>query len=152
MTNLEPRLFDYDDSIRWLAGAMLGCTLPKVEWTHEAHLATCAWMVLERPDLLPERDLPGFIRRYNEAVGGTNDSTQGYHETITQTFIVGVRRSLARNASGSLCERVNALLRDPEGRRDWPLSFYSRELLFSAEARLRWASPDLANLPDARSD
>jgi hypothetical protein len=49
------------------------------------------------------------------------------HETITQTYISGVRRFLARpDAALPLVEKVNALLRAPEGRRDarssiWPL-------------------------------
>lgn len=42
---------------------------------------------------------------------------------------------------------TNALLTAPEGRRDWPLRFYSRELLFSKEARLGWMEPDLARPP-----
>ena len=54
------------------------------------------WLVLERPDIVPERDLPGLIRRYNESVGGVNDETQGYHETITQCFIRAVRVYLRR--------------------------------------------------------
>ena len=37
----------------------------------------------------------------------------------------------------------NALLLAPEGRRDWPLRFYSPELLFSPAARLGWVEPDL---------
>lgn len=37
----------------------------------------------------------------------------------------------------------SALLRAPEGRRDWPLRFYSAEWLFSVEARLGWVEPDL---------
>ena len=40
-------------------------------------------------------------------------------------------------------ELVNELLLSPMGRRDWPLRFYSRELLFSVEARRRFAPPDL---------
>jgi hypothetical protein len=40
-----------------LGERMLACTLPRAEWTHEAHLATCAWLILERPDITPERDL-----------------------------------------------------------------------------------------------
>ncbi|MDQ8755017.1 hypothetical protein RCO27_02140 [Sphingosinicella sp. LHD-64] len=72
---------------------MLACTLPKAEWTHEAHLSTCAWLVLERPDIVPERDLPHLIRRYNESVGGVNDETQGYHETITQISIRAVHEA-----------------------------------------------------------
>ena len=147
MTEFVPRPFEQDDDIRRLGAAMIACTLAKAEWTHEAHLATCAWLVLERPDIVPERDLPGLIRRYNVSVGGVNDETQGYHETITQVFIRGVRQALARSEGRGLAERVNALLAEPEGGRDWPLRFYSRERLFSAEARLGWVEPDLAALP-----
>ena len=146
MSELEPRLFADDASVRHVGEGLLARSLPRAEWTHEAHLAACTWIVLERPDLRPERDLPGLIRRYNESVGGVNDATQGYHETITQVFIRAVRRSLA-GSSGTLCDRVNALLRAPEGKRDWPLRFYSRERLFSVEARLGWVEPDLAPLP-----
>jgi hypothetical protein len=39
------------------------------------------------------------------------------------------------------------LLLAPEGRRDWPLRFYSAGLLFSKAARLEWVEPDLAGLP-----
>jgi hypothetical protein len=75
-----------------------------------------------------------------------NDETQGYHETITQLSIRAVRRALARSEGQGLAARVNALLQSPEGRRDWPLRFYSPERLFSKEARLRWVDPDLAPL------
>jgi hypothetical protein len=33
------------------------------------------------------------------------------------------------------------------GRRDWPLRFYSRELLFSVEARRNFVEPDVAAFP-----
>jgi hypothetical protein len=79
----EPRLFRDDEAIRSVGERMLACALPKSEWTHEAHLATTLWLVTERPDIRPEHDLPGLIRRYNESVGGVNDDNQGYHETIT---------------------------------------------------------------------
>jgi len=59
----EPRLFPDDDAIRRVGEGLLACTLPRPEWTHEAHLAACAWLILERPDILPERDLPHLIRR-----------------------------------------------------------------------------------------
>jgi hypothetical protein len=72
-----------------------------------------------------------------------NDETQGYHETITQVSIRAVRAALARSEGRTLVERVNALLEAPEGQRDWPLRFYSRELLFSPEARLGWVEPEL---------
>ena len=148
MESHEPRLFASDEAIRRIGEGMIARTLPRPEWTHEAHLATCAWLILERPDISPERELPGLIRRYNESVGTVNDETQGYHETITQVFIRGVRLSLAASeGKGGLADRVNLLLLSPEGRRDWPLGFYSRERLFSVEARMGWVEPDLSRLP-----
>jgi hypothetical protein len=127
----EPRLWPHDDAIRDTGTRFLALSLPRPEWTHEAHISTTCWLILERTDILPERDLPGLIRRYNESVGGVNDASQGYHETITRLFIRTLRRALAER-DGPLHARVNAILAAPEGRRDWPLRFYSRELLFSA--------------------
>ena len=43
---------------------------------------------------------------------------------------------------------ANALPMAEEGRRDWPLRFYTAELLFSKEARLGWVEPDRAGLPE----
>jgi hypothetical protein len=144
----RPRLFTSDEAIRHIGEGLLACSLARSEWTHEAHLASCLWLLVDRPGILPERDLPDIIRRFNESVGGVNDATQGYHETITQCFIRGVRLFLGRTpGEWPLVEKVNALLRTPEGRRDWPLRFFSRELLFAAEARLGWVEPDVAPLP-----
>lgn len=143
----EPRLWPNDHAIRRVGEGFLAHTLPKSEWTHEAHISTTSWLILERPEILPERDLPGLIRRYNESVGGMNSDTEGYHETITQVYIRTLRLSLTESEGQGLAERVNAVLLAPEGRRDWPLRFYSRELLFSKEARLEWVEPDIAPLP-----
>ena len=146
----EPRLFRDDEAIRSVGERMLACALPKSEWTHEAHLATTLWLVTERPDICPEHDLPTLIRRYNESVGGVNDDTQGYHETITQCFIRAIRLYLKRvDPALPLVQKVNGLLRSEEGRRDWPLCFYDPKTLFSVEARRGWVEPDLAEMPVA---
>ena len=143
-----PRPFASDAAVRRIGEGLLGCSLGRAEWTHEAHLAACLWAIVERPDIVAERDLPDIIRRFNESVGGINDETQGYHETITQCFICGVRHYLARTDPAlALVEKVNGLLAAPEGRRDWPLGFYSAERLFSVEARLSRIAPDLRPLP-----
>ena len=62
-------------------------------------------------------------------------------------FLHGVRLFLAEaDPSEPLHELVNELLLSPMGRRDWPLRFYSRERLFSVEARRSFVAPDLAAL------
>jgi hypothetical protein len=77
-----------------------------------------------------------------------NSDTQGYHETITRLFLLGVRLFLTQAGRREpLFELVNGLLLSPMGRRDWPLRFYSSERLFSVEARRHFVDPDLRPLP-----
>lgn len=148
MTDHEIRLFETDAAVVHVGDGLIACTLPRPEWTHEAHLAACLHIVRDRADIMPERDLPGIIRRYNESVGGVNDDHQGYHETITQAFIAGARAHLAERPAGEeLVRSVNALLVSPRGARDWPLRHYSRALLFSVPARRGFVAPDLFPLP-----
>lgn len=144
MTEFSIRLFADDAAVRRVGEGLLARTLPRAEWTHEAHLAACLWLLTERADVLPERDLPGIIRRYNVSVGGENTDSAGYHETLTQLYIRGVRMFLADCAAVGLAGRVNALLASEIAPRNWPLQFYSRERLFSVAARRGWLEPDLA--------
>jgi hypothetical protein len=148
MTEYSPRLFTTDAEIEHLGEGLLACTLARAEWTHEAHLAATTYLLLRRPDVALDVELPGIIRRFNESVGGVNSETEGYHETITRAFLHGVRLFLAgADRSEPLHKLVNDLLKSRMGRRDWPLRFYSRERLFSVEARLTHVEPDLENLP-----
>lgn len=147
-----PRLFADDEAIRHVGRGLLDRSLPKEEWTHEAHLAACLWIVTERPEIDPVRDMRGIISAYNEAVGGVNDDHGGYHDSITHCFIAGVRSWMARSGAETLVDRVNGLLLAREGRRDWPLRFYSRERLFSVEARRARIEPDLRPFPQLPRD
>jgi hypothetical protein len=149
MADHKPRLFVDSAAVVRVGQGLLGGSLPKAEWTHEAHLASTTWLARERPDIALETDLPGIIRAFNESVGGVNDDTQGYHETITQCFIRAVRLHLVdRPREEALVASVNALLESERGRRDWPLRFYTASRLFSVSARCGWIAPDLAPLPE----
>ncbi len=143
-SEMTPRLFAADAEIVRIGEGLLDHSLPKEHWTHEAHLAACLWLLHARPDIWPERDLPDIIRSFNAAKGGINDDSQGYHETLTQLYIQGVRAFMADLAPGMvLTTAVNALLESEIGRRDWPLTLYQRETLFSVTARREWVEPDL---------
>ena len=148
MTEFPVRHFLSDDAVAHIGEGLIARTLPREEWTHEAHLAATTYLTLRQPEIDLDAELPGIIRRYNESVGGVNDDTQGYHETITRVFLHGVRLFLAEaDLDEPLHELVNELLLSPMGRRDWPLRFYSAERLFSVDARRKFVSPDLAALP-----
>ena len=140
--------FRNDDEVRALGEGMMARTLPKARWTHAAHWATTLWMLTEKPEMLPERDLPGLIRAYNESVGGQNTDTAGYHETITQASIQAARRFLgSREELGEpLFASCNALMETELGDPDWLLEFWKKETLFSVKARKEWVEPDRAEI------
>jgi hypothetical protein len=146
-TEFSARLFAGDEDIRAIGTGLLARTLPREAWTHEAHLGACLWLLSERPDIDVDAEIADIIRRFNESVGGVNDDHNGYHDSITRAYVAGVRLFLSETTATSLAERVNAMLLSDVGRRDWPLRFYSRELLFSVPARRGFVEPDLAPLP-----
>jgi hypothetical protein len=146
MTDFSPRLFTTDAEIEHLGEGLLACTASREEWTHEAHLGATTYLLLRRSDIDLDEELPGIIRRFNESLGGVNSDTEGYHETITRSFLHGVRLFLnSADVSRPLWQLVNELLESRIGRRDWPLRFYSRERLFSVEARCKYVAPDLVS-------
>ena len=148
MTEHSPRYFESDAAVAHLGEGLLACTLQRPEWTHEAHLGATTYLLLKRPEIGLDRELPGLIRRFNESVGGVNTDTEGYHETITRVFLHGVRLFLEEaDPDAPLHELVNEVLVSPMGRRDWPLRFYSRERLMSVDARRAFIEPDLRALP-----
>jgi hypothetical protein len=148
MTEFKPRLFVSHAEIEHLGEGLLARTLPRDKWTHEAHLAATTYLLLKRPDIDLDKQLPEIIRKYNESVGGVNSDSEGYHETITRVFLRGLRLFLAEaDVREPLHELVNELLLSPMGGRDWPLRFYSPQRLFSVEARRDWVRPDLRSIP-----
>jgi hypothetical protein len=131
-----------------LVGRFRDRSLPRREWTHEAHLAVGAWHVHH---LGPERALDALregIRRLNDAHGTPNTDYGGYHETITRAYIAWLAVLLAdRDPAAPLADAVHAVLSGPVAARDALLSFYSKAHLMSVDARRGWVEPDLRPLP-----
>ena len=136
------RFFSDGADIAAVGEGLLAATLPRAAWTHEAHLAATIWLIRMRPDVDLDREIGTIIARYNVASGGVNDDTQGYHDTITRTYLASTRAFVAaRPPDEPLVATVNALLAAPCGARDWPLRFYTRERLMSVAARRGYIAP-----------
>lgn len=123
-------------------------SLPKIEWTHQAHLIAGATLVDELGLDETEATMPSMIRTYNEAVGGKNTDSEGYHHTLTLFFLRRIQTYLANAPKAPLHERITQLLVSPMAQSDYPLKYYTRELLFSVEARRGWVEPDLLPMND----
>ena len=145
MTNFTP--FRRDEEVAAIGRGLMTRTLPKSEWTHAAHFASALWLIACCPEIDVALSMPGMIRAYNEASGGANTDTSGYHETITQASLRAARAFLAERTGLPLYAVCNELMASPLGKSGWPLAYWSRERLFSVEARRAWVEPDLQPLP-----
>ena len=112
--------FTSDEEVVVIGCGLLDRTLPKTMWTHAAHF---------------------------EATGGANTDSSGYHETITQASIRAASAFLSATASQPLFVTCNSLMRSHLGEPDWLLEYWTRERLFSVEARRVWVEPDIRGLP-----
>jgi len=141
------RYFADDDAVARVGRGLVDRSLPKAEWTHAAHFAACLWLLRHAPEPPVPVAMPDMIRTYNLATGGENTDSAGYHETITQASIAAASGFLGRYlADHPLHAVVDDLMASPLGKPDWLLVHWSRERLFSVEARRKWVEPDLSPL------
>ena len=137
-------IFETDQQIRDLTERLLDRTLPKQEWTHAAHCAAALCLERDHPGFDLSRDMPPTIRAYNTAVGTPNSDTEGYHETITQVYAQAVKQFSVRVGDEMpLAAALAVMLSSPFGDRAFPLRYYSKDLLFSVNARREFVAPDL---------
>jgi len=135
-----------------LVGRFLDRTLPKVEWTHQAHLAVGAWHVDRYGADEALTRLRDGIRALNDSHGTINSASSGYHETITRAYVRLIAGFFAGRPGTPLDRRMAELISGSLGERDALLRYYSRETLLSPRARVGWVKPDVAALePGARS-
>ena len=143
---MDETKFRATDEVLSLVRRFGDCTLPREEWTHAAHLTVALWHLLQFdwPEAVSRVRLS--IQRYNAAHGIRTTPTGGYHETLTLFWMRRVRAFLedGRNEARSLVALANDLSAALDSR--LPLEYYTRERLFSAEARAAWVEPDLKSL------
>ncbi len=144
------------DEIKNLVRSFEKCTLPRKEWTHQAHLIVALWYLTRYPETevvelvrdTPEGTLRERIKKYNASQGIKTTQYSGYHETITLFWIQIVRNFLAaEGVNFPLVHLANYLLL-AYGDKNLPFEYYSRQLLMSWEARKHWVEPDLQPLPN----
>jgi GNAT superfamily N-acetyltransferase len=131
-----------DDDLETLFSQFLDRTLPKAQWTHEAHLQV--GLLLARrtpsPDLLAT--LRQEINAYNASVGDLNTDEAGYHETIT-AFYAKVLEAFARaTADLPVSEASRLLLTSPLAGRRIVRRAYADATLQTREARRGVMPPD----------
>ena len=120
------------------------CHLPKEKWTHEAHFVMALWYCSHQPLPIAIQSIKEGIKRYNISVGGANTDDAGYHETITVFYTKLIINYILQ---GDPCHpfenRLTGLLKQSFLLKDFPLRYYTQELLMSKNARKNWTPPDI---------
>ena len=129
-----------------IAQRLIDRTLPKIEWTHEAHLRAGLWHVLHHGPAAALELLRTRIAAYNESVGTPNTDTSGYHETITHFYVIVIGGFLAAADRTLSIDQLATRLIAEHGDRQLPLRYYSEQCLFSVAARQSWIEPDLKRI------
>ena len=138
--------YQSEQEILHLVTGFRECTLPKSRWTHEAHLTTGIWFHKMHTEFEAISYLRSGIISYNVASGGKNTPEEGYHETLTLFWSRIISNFVLENSKLPVVELCNAFLKSTLASKELPLTYYSKEILFSTKARARWVEPDLKKL------
>jgi hypothetical protein len=111
------------------------------DFQHVSHLHV-AWVYLS--ESVSPNEVADKMRKTLRQFAASMGKLEKYHETITLFWIFLLADAHATASSRTLEEIVHANPRLLE--KDFPLTYYSRERLFSQCARSSWLEPDLKPL------
>ena len=135
-------IYKSDEEVILLVKAFEERSLPKHEWTHAAHLTVGLYYCLTNPMAVARNIMRDSIHWLNDSHGTPNTETSGYHETMTFFWLYIVEEFLCDKPKENLATLANELIATC-GDSKLPLKYYSRELLFSPQARKNYVEPDL---------
>ena len=139
----EKLCYDSDEEIRALVEGFESCSLPPDDFDHRAHLAVAAWYLCSMTDRQATSRMRSNLLSY---IAHHEVDPKKYNETITQFWVKRLRAALNEtDASRTSAERVNEAI-ERAGSSQLVFEYYSRERVFSEEARSGWVEPDIKPL------
>jgi len=117
-------------------------TVSSDDWKHAEHLVVALYYLTRHDlDAAYEKMRGGILNLLVKGFEVDLTKEMPYHETITLFWMRTVADFNASKNGASLLEKANEVAYKWD--KDYPLNFYSRELLFSDEARAKFVRPDL---------
>lgn len=121
-------------------------SLQKEKWTHEAHITTAIWFIMNTDPFDALCRIKSGIISYNLSAGSENNGTNGYHETITVFWWKLLTLFVGKYPNLTYDQMCIAFLESKYNRRDIAFDYYTKELLISAEARAMHCGPDIKEI------
>lgn len=131
-----------EDDIISLVRAFEDTSIARGGWKHREHLVVALYYLNSFDiEAATEKMRSGILNLLERGFNVDLAKEMPYHETITIFWMRAVHRFLAETNGSSLVRKVAEM--SARFNKDYPLRFYSRELLFSDEARARFVEPDI---------
>ena len=139
--------FSSEEEIAELVGSFESATISRDKWKHAEHLTMALhYLTLHDLDTATGKMRNGIFKLL-KAFAVDLSKEMPYHETLTIFWMRTVAEFNGSKNGASLLDKANELVATYD--KDHPLKFYSREYLFSDDARARFVEPDIE---DARSN
>lgn len=138
-------IYQNDEEIIRLVKEFEAGTISRKEWTHRAHLTVALWYARDHDlDSAVEKMRVGIFNLL-KSFGVDLTKEMPYHETLTVFWMRTVFDYLENSKERDLLRHLANSLIETCGDSGLPLKFYSREVLFSAEARAKYIEPNFKN-------
>lgn len=117
-------------------------TISREAWKHAEHLTVALYYItLYDLETATEKMRGGILKLLRDGFNLDLTKEMPYHETLTVFWMRTVANFSASKNGSSLVDKANELIERFD--KDYPLRFYSREYLFSDEARAGFVAGDL---------
>lgn len=133
------------DKLKSVVDAFESGTIAREKWGHPEHLIVAYFFCcLESTPEAAYKRMRSGIHNLLSAFKIDASIEMPYHETLTVFWIASVAEFVRLNPDLSPVDAVSRMI--SEFGKDYPLRFYSREMLFSDSARKEFVPPDLAGV------
>ncbi len=137
--------YKLENEVLDLVRSFEGATIAHDDWKHAEHLVVALYyLTLHDLDSAYAKMRGGILKLLENGFKVDLKKEMPYHETITLFWMRVVDGYNSSRNGTSLLEKAIEVAYKWD--KDFPLKFYSRELLFSDEARGRFVEPDLAQI------
>ena len=125
-----------------VVGSFEDATISRDAWKHAEHLTVALhYLCLHDIEIATEKMRTGIFKLLTEGFEVDLSKEMPYHETLTVFWMRTVADFNATKTGTSLLDKANELVAEYD--KDYPLKLYSREFLFSDEARAEFVEGDL---------
>ncbi len=133
-----------DTEVLDLVRSFEDATISRDDWHHAEHLVVALYYLTHHDiETATTKMRDGIFRLLRDTFEVDLTKEMPYHETLTVFWMRTVADFKASKNGSSLLDNSNEVATKFD--KDYPLRFYSRDLLFSDEARANYIGPDLAD-------